>query len=77
MTVVKKKLNIFGMHCTSCAMNIDFELEDTEGVKEVKTSYAKQETEVAFDPDKVSIEKMITIIKNLDDKYDAEIAKED
>ncbi len=32
---------IQGMHCTSCAMNIDGELEDTEGIKEAKTNYAK------------------------------------
>jgi P-type Cu+ transporter len=72
----KIKLNIFGMHCTSCAMNIDGELEDTEGVKEAKTNYAKQVTEVTFDPEKVSIDKMISIIRNVDNDYDAEVAKE-
>ncbi|HRN70112.1 MAG TPA: heavy-metal-associated domain-containing protein [Candidatus Woesebacteria bacterium] len=72
----KVKLNIFGMHCTSCAMNIDGELEDTEGVKEAKTNYAKQQTEVTFDPEKISIDKIISIIKKLDDSYDAEISKE-
>ncbi|QQS38785.1 heavy-metal-associated domain-containing protein [Candidatus Woesebacteria bacterium] len=72
----KVKLNIFGMHCTSCAMNIDGELEDTEGVKEAKTNYAKQQTEVTFDPEKISIDKIISIIKKLDDSYDAEISKD-
>jgi copper chaperone CopZ len=65
--------NIFGMHCTSCAMNIDGELEDTEGVKEAKTNYAKQITEVTFDPEKITQEKIISIIKKLD--YDAEVAE--
>ena len=69
------KLNIFGMHCTSCAMNIDGELEDTEGVKEAKTNYAKQVTEVTFEPDKVSVDQMISTIKKIDDNYDAEVAK--
>ena len=46
MKLVKKKLKIDGMHCTSCAMNIDFGLEDLEGIKSVKTRYAKQECEV-------------------------------
>lgn len=69
------KLNIFGMHCTSCAFNIDGELEDTEGVKESKTNYAKQQTEVTFDPDKISPDKIIGIIKKLDDSYDAEVAE--
>ncbi len=70
------KLNISGMHCTSCAMNIDGELEDTEGVKESKTNYAKQLTEVTFDPEKVSIEKLISVIKKVDDTYNAEISNE-
>ena len=71
------KLNIFGMHCTSCAMNIDGELEDTEGVKEAKTNYAKQQTQVTFDPDKVSVDKMISIIRKIEENYDAEVAKDD
>ena len=37
-------LKIVGMHCTSCAMNIDFELEDIKGVKEASTNYAKLQT---------------------------------
>lgn len=71
------KLNIFGMHCTSCAMNIDGELEDTEGVKEAKTNYAKQQTQVTFDPEKVSVDKMISIIRKIEENYDAEVAKDD
>ena len=69
------KLNIFGMHCTSCAMNIDGELEDTEGVKEAKTNYAKQQTEVTYDPEKISVDKMISIIRGIEENYDAEVAE--
>lgn len=50
----KIKLDIKGMHCSSCAMNIDFDLEDLEGVKSAKTSYAKQSTEIEFDESKVT-----------------------
>ena len=32
-TVVKKKLKIEGMHCSSCAMSIDMDLEDLKGIK--------------------------------------------
>lgn len=76
MSMKTIKLNIFGMHCTSCAMNIDGELEDIEGVKESKTNYAKQVTEVTFDPEKISVEKMILVIRKIDDSYDAELAKD-
>ncbi len=59
--VVKKKLKIEGMHCTSCAMNIDFDLEDV-GVK-AKTSYAKQECEVEFDEEKLDTKKIVETIQ--------------
>lgn len=61
--MIKKIFKIIGMHCTSCALNIDGELEDTEGVKESKTSYAKQHTEVTFDERKINDKKILEIIK--------------
>lgn len=56
---------IGGMHCTSCAMNIDFELEDLEGVKESKTHYAKQITVITFHPGKVKHEQITEAIEKL------------
>ncbi len=61
--IVKKKLKIEGMHCSSCAMSIDFDLEDLEGVKKAQTNYAKQETEVEFDQEKISLRQIIEQIK--------------
>lgn len=58
----KLKLKIEGMHCTSCAMNIDFDLEDL-GCKNAKTSYARQETEVEFDELKIKPEQIINQIR--------------
>lgn len=56
--ILKKTLKIKGMHCSSCAINIDFDLEDLEGIKSSKTSYAKEECEVEFDDKIISIEKI-------------------
>lgn len=61
--VVKKKLKIEGMHCTSCALNIDFDLEDLEGVEKAKTSYAKQECIVEFEEGKISEDLILEAIK--------------
>lgn len=61
----KIKLKIEGMHCTSCAMDIDGELEDTEGIKESNTNYAKSITEINFDLDKITQEKIIEIINKI------------
>lgn len=63
--MTKLKLKIEGMHCTSCAMNIDGELEDTEGVKSSNTNYVKQQTEVEFDDSKINLQKIINIIKTI------------
>lgn len=58
-------LKICGMHCVSCAMNIDFDLEDIDGVTATRTDYVKQTTVVKYDPKKVTHEKIITVISKL------------
>lgn len=60
--MTKLKLKIDGMHCTSCALNIDMDLEDLEGVIKSHTSYAKSETEIEFDEEKVDQKKLIEAI---------------
>lgn len=61
----KTVIKISGMHCVSCSMNIDGELEDTEGVLEANTSYPKQQTEVTYNSDKITPDKIRKIISNL------------
>lgn len=63
--MIKKTFKISGMHCTSCAMNIDGELEDTEGIRSANTNYAKSETEVEFDQEKVKDKDIKSIIDRL------------
>ena len=58
-------LKISGMHCTSCAMNIDGELEDTKGIQSANTNYAKAITEVTFNPDEIKIKSIAETIKKL------------
>lgn len=62
-TLNKVKLKIEGMHCTSCAMNIDMDLEDLEGVKSAKTNYAKQESEVEFNEKKIKVSQVVKQIE--------------
>ncbi len=62
-TLVKKKLKIEGMHCSSCAMSIDMDLEDLEGVKDVRTNYAKQETDVEYEEGVVDLPTILQQIK--------------
>lgn len=67
--MTKKKLKIKGMHCSSCAMSIDFDLEDLQGVKSAKTSFAKQETEVEYEEEIIGLPKILEQIKSTG--YDA------
>jgi len=44
-------------------MNIDFDLEDVDGIKKAVTSYAKAELEVEFEEEKLNDNKIIEVIK--------------
>ena len=63
--MIKKNFKIEGMHCASCAMNIDGELEDMKGVKESNTSYVKMVTEVSYDEELVTDKKIIDSITKI------------
>jgi len=58
-------LKIKGMHCPSCAMNIDGTLEEIEGVKEARTNYARSEAVVVVDEAKVNMNQIRQEIINL------------
>lgn len=58
-------LKIEGMHCTSCSMNIDGELEDIPGVYSSKTSYAQSTTTIDYDPAKTEPKVFHKVIKEL------------
>lgn len=54
-----------GMHCTSCSLNIDGELEDTNGVLSAKTSYAKGETTISYLPEKTNPNQLRKVLEKL------------
>lgn len=58
-------IKIDGMHCTSCALTIDDELEGLPGVYESSSSYAKGEVRVRFEPDKVQLLQLHQTIEKL------------
>ncbi|MGB4966080.1 MAG: heavy-metal-associated domain-containing protein [Microgenomates group bacterium] len=71
-TTKKIALTINGMHCASCAMSIDFDLEDLDGVLATKTNYAQAQTEIEFDTNKVTPAQICEQIKKTG--YNAVIA---
>ena len=54
-----------GMHCTSCSLSIDSELEELEGVVNATTSYAQQKTTIEYDPEKVGAKEFAATITKL------------
>lgn len=54
---------IIDIDCVSCSLTIDGDLEDTKGVCEAKTNYAKAQTAVQFDPQLISEKQILAIIK--------------
>lgn len=59
-------LSITGMHCTSCAMNIDGVLEETEGVITAQTSYARAEVKITYDPQKIAKEHILQVLQQFE-----------
>ena len=70
---MKKIFQIKGMHCNSCAVLIQNELEGK--VNSVKVSYADEKAEIDFDENKISEKEIKEIIKKLG--YEASEKKEE
>ena len=47
------QLKVDGMHCASCALLIEEEVEDIDGVTEAKASFRRQQARVVFDDARV------------------------
>jgi Cu+-exporting ATPase len=58
-------LQLNGLHCTSCSLNIDGALEETEGVLSASTSYRTQQTRIAYDPTAVHPDQLKKVIEAL------------
>jgi len=61
--MITKKYQLSGLHCTSCSLLIEGELEDI-GV-EGRVKYASQELEATFDPKVVDENDVVQAIKKL------------
>lgn len=59
---MKKKILIEGMHCASCASNIERSLKKISGIKEVSISLVTNKAIVEFDKN-VSDEELINAVK--------------
>jgi copper chaperone CopZ len=58
-------LNLSGLHCSSCAVNIDLSLEDLPGVISSKTNYAKSQAIITYDQEKIEPKTILAEIEKL------------
>ena len=65
----KIQLHIKNMHCASCVSHIEGDLKKLMGVHEANVNFATNMGVVEFDPDIISVEKIIERIKKTG--YDA------
>ena len=56
-------LNISGMHCASCAGNIEGALKKTAGVKSAQVNFALEKAEIEFDPQVLMVKDAIVVIE--------------
>lgn len=63
--LVDIKLKTDGMHCSSCAVNIDLALEELTGVTNSKTNFARSETKVEYDPKIVKTQTIKKVVEDL------------
>jgi len=59
------ELQVTGMHCVSCGLNIDGSLEELPGVKKAHTDYSKGKTQVEYDPSQVDEAAFVKEIEKL------------
>ncbi len=60
--MTKLVLSINKMHCSSCAIRIDGDLEDLPGVKSSQTDYHKAQSTVEFDETQTSLDTIKKVI---------------
>jgi len=69
--VFHTKINL--MHCASCATEIEKVLKKVEGIKEARVSFATSESEIIYDPEKISVSEIENYIKKAGYEIDKEV----
>jgi Cu+-exporting ATPase len=66
------RLNTTGMHCQSCSMLVQMELEDLPGVVTAASDFNTGITEVTYDPAQVTVDDLVAAVVSAG--YGAEVA---
>ncbi len=56
-------LDISGMHCASCALNIEQSLEKVAGVVSSRVNFASEKAYIEFDPGRLNVQDFIRVVE--------------
>jgi len=59
----KAEIKISGMHCASCALNVEKSLNKVEGVAEAQVNFGTEKATVEYDANKVELQELEDIVK--------------
>ncbi|HEX3013303.1 MAG TPA: HAD-IC family P-type ATPase, partial [Methanobacterium sp.] len=62
--IKKANIKISGMHCASCALNVENSLKDLEGVEEAQVNIGTEKATVEYDPEKLKLSELENAIEN-------------
>ena len=65
MAIAKKKFQIDGMHCGSCAIGIQMIFSNQNGIKNISVSYEGKSSEIEYDDQKTDVEGIEKMISEL------------
>ena len=60
--VATAHLTTTGMHCQSCSMLVQMELEDVAGVVAVTSDFRTGMTDVQYDPDQLTVDDLVAAV---------------
>ena len=61
---MKANISISGMHCASCALNVENSLKNLEGVEEAQVNIGTEKATVEYDPEKLKLTELENAIEN-------------
>lgn len=59
------ELKLSGLHCTSCSLTIENELEETPGITTADVHYAQSIAKVQYDPNQTTPDRIKAVIEQL------------
>jgi Cu+-exporting ATPase len=60
----KAEIKISGMHCASCALNVEKSLQGLEGVGEAQVNFGTEKATVEYDPDKLKLQDLENTVED-------------